>query len=389
MENFGTEVITLREKQDTETQSDYINYIKEVFSKFNGKIAEKNSQIAELTKRVADLETQLANKDKVQLGSELTKVQVDLRAVVNDIKDIIDNSHNYGGKDLNKSAAGEILNKLNKLDKKINNNSIEAIESKIDEINGNVNNLVSITNSNKDEIINSITTNAKKEEVNFFERGIEEPQVEDEDIKTPFENTMQFDTQVFENPLENGLEEPKVEESSFVNPFTLGLQENIENEEDSKKDDRVFEMPEDIQNQIIEGANQVMTIEDASKELIDKATSEVEFEKGFEPMPEDIQNQIIQGSSKESEEQVISSKPEEINAINEIVNPSPIQSIISNIKELMPELIKAVRSYINRLKDTSYGFTRTFRSATSANQYPDGLIENFNDNLVVTSSRSR
>ena len=86
-------VITLREKEQYETYSAYIGYIKGEVEKQNSNVMKelmkKDSEISELKSQISSLEAQNANIEKNQTESSLSVTEKDLKQSVDELKNVL------------------------------------------------------------------------------------------------------------------------------------------------------------------------------------------------------------------------------------------------------------------------------------------------------------
>ena len=414
----NNEIITLRDKEQFETQSEYIEYIKrDVISKANNIISNKDSEIAELKAQVANKETEIsslkanmANKEKSQIDSVLTKTEIDLRAIVNELVEIVNTN-----KDVRDRRLDELISKVDsaivkysdisseyervnkELSKPVNLNNIQDIIKRQKSLEKIVQKIYDEVRQGKDEIVDRINDiNIEKEnvipQINSMEQAVglvNDAPVQD-NYQTPIINSLEnnFDENKEEvTPINNNYEEEvkqdldnEVSTQTFVNPFDQALNPTEEvkseiNEEESSEKDIVAPVVSDIPNafnsipvneEVVSTAETIAPAQSVIDSIVpnnDVNETNTNDDNVIKEMPQEDQQILIDQANQNQKPNV---EEEEVDAVDESQKVTNVEEIPQEQQQMLLEqaknnldnatnslkgaAIKVRRGFVNKIK---------------------------------------
>lgn len=448
MEN--NEIITLRDKEQYETQSEYIEYIRrDVISKANNIISNKDSEIAELRAQVANKETEIsslkanmANKEKSQIDSVLTKTEIDLRAIVNELVEIVNNN-----KDVHDRRLDELIGKVDdaivkytdisseyekvnkELSKPVNFDNIQDVIKTQKRLEKIVQKIYDEVKQGKEEIVDRINdinveTKTNVSGINSMEQAVN--LVSDVPIESnyqapvisAFDNSTEEKVEEGQSAANNYEEEVKqdldneVSSQTFVNPFDQALNPTEEVNSESNNGENISQ---EVVAPVTEGIPNVFNSVPVNEEVVsteetiapaqsvidsivpnnDVNETNTNDDNVIKEMPQEDQQILIdqvnqnQNSNEVKEEENNLDDAQKVTNVEEI--PQEQQQILleqaknslDNTKDLLKgTAIKVRRGFVNKIKGQNKDDVITIKSNSvdEVNLSPE-LQEYFNTNL--------
>jgi len=424
MEN-DKDLIILRERKDSETHTEYENYIFSEIEKAN-----KNFKDLSLEVNNRDEETEILNKKINDLENEITNLKAEITKKENDsLKSLVSNTE----KDLN-SVTKNINQTLKEAEKTAQRDSSNIIET-LNDLSNKIDNLKNEINTSlkifKEEIIDIVNNNSVSlsSNSNSLEEGAQdvvnksiEEDVKAEDYTLPeniqdelinnYEEQQNTNDEIDNNndEIENEINyNNSIDES--IDPSML--EQNIENDNNENVQEQVIDpfnnilndspsavtpiIPATLNEEVIapdfNGLSSNFT--DTEENVVDKS-SEVGnvIEESVEPSIEDNSNIIEENIQTEEAQQVISEEeaPESTLAQAKENNVEEVteQTNETEKRKIYDFGIRAARLMLNVNADKSYKDKLVGRQARITN-YNDDMFARYDENLAKeeTSGLSR
>ncbi len=355
MEN--SDLIILRDKFESETQGEYMEYIKkEIISNANNKISDKNAELSELKSEreslkaeISQLKMEKAVAENDQLNTALLKTEDDLRDVINDIKKaLIDNKKSKS------SDISKLSDLVASLEDKVSNygkdNKINDIIEEQEKMSALLNEFIETYKNDKEDILNKIGNVDRVEENDVIKQDQVENEVTDEIAP------------VLDTPVEEVNEEVKEDENVLENPENdINLNGPIVPMEDSVT-------PEFGVNSFDAGVENNTSDVAPVEEVTEEVKEETPVENGFD--------QVV------NQEEIPQAPVEEAAQENTNIDPIPNELIEPLIEQQYSAAgVKATRTFVNSVKDPNYNFVLKTQPIP-VSEIPQDLIDKFNENIT-------